>query len=154
MATPYADIYNSFLDKTTDSDFMKYSETNRETLMLNYMKRACAKFADICKKNLFDRNETTKQFNITLTDEEIDIISDGMIVEWLRPKYLYNENMKNVLNGKDYKIAASPANVLKEIRESYLQVENNFKSRMNRYSFMNSDINTWSANNTNIEELI
>ena len=86
----------------TDIDFLSLTTTVRETLMLGYMKRACTHFERICLFNLTDRNDTTKQFTATLTDEDIEIIVTGMLVEWMKPKYLYNPNMKQKMNTKDY----------------------------------------------------
>jgi hypothetical protein len=88
---------------------------------------------------LSDRNDITKQFNNTLANEIIDIIVSGMLVEWMKPKYLYNMNMKNVLNTKDYN-QYSPANLLKELRETYNNLVRTFESKLNRYSFMYGNI--------------
>lgn len=139
MATPYSTIYNSFLDQMSDLDFLSFTSNTRETLMLGYMNRACTQFEGICRLDLTDRNDTTKQFNATLTNEDIDIIVCGMLVEWMKPKYLYNVNMKNVLNTKDYN-QYSPANLLKELRETYNNLLRTFESKINRYSFMNGNI--------------
>ncbi len=139
MATPYSTIYNSFLDQMSDLDFLSLTNTTKETLMFGYMNRACIQFEEKCKIDLSDRNDITKQFNNTLANEIIDIIVSGMLVEWMKPKYLYNMNMKNVLNTKDYN-QYSPANLLKELRETYNNLVRTFESKLNRYSFMYGNI--------------
>lgn len=143
MATLYFDIYNPFLEKITDYDLPAFIETDRENILHGFMVRTCSKFQRICKCatkiDLSDRDETLKQFNDTLTDDIIDIITTGMTVEWLRPKYLYDDNMKNMLNTKDYNMAASPANMANSIRATYLQAKKEFESDMNKYSFVNGD---------------
>ena len=144
MATLYSDIYNSFLNRITDYDLPAFSEENRESILHGFMINACSKFKRICKNvskiDLSDRDETNKQFNSILTDEQIDIITTGMIVEWVKPKYYFDENMRNILNTKDYNMAASPVNVLGGVRNTYLQVKKEFESMMNKYSFANGDI--------------
>jgi hypothetical protein len=144
MATLYSDIYNSFLDRITDYDLPAFTEENRELILHGFMINSCTKFQRICKKisniDLSDRDDINKQFNSTLTDEQIDIITTGMIVEWVKPKYYFDENMRNILNTKDYNMAASPVNVLGGVRNTYLQVKKEFESMMNKYSFANGDI--------------
>ena len=145
MATLYSDIYNSFLNRITDYDLPAFTEENRESILYGFMISSCSKFKRVCKKmsgiDLSDRDEVNKQFNSSLSDEQKDIIATGMIVEWVKPKYYLDENMKNVLNTKDYSMAASPVNVLGGVRNTYLQVKKEFKSAINEYSFVNGDTN-------------
>ncbi len=145
MATPYSDIYNPFLEKITDSDLLALTIENRETILHGLMVRTCSKFKRICKYakeiNLSNRDDTNKVFNDTLSEEIIDIITTGMIVEWLKPKYLFDQNMRNILNTKDYSMAASPANMANSIRATYLEAKNEFESMMNKFSFVNSSDN-------------
>jgi len=143
MATLYSDVYNPFLEKITDYDLPAFAEADRENILHGFMIRTCTKFQRISKRatniDLSDKDETLKQFNGTLTDDIIDIITTGMTVEWLRPKYLYDDNMKNMLNTKDYSMAASPANMANSIRTTYLTTQKEFESAMNKYSFVNGD---------------
>ncbi len=139
MATSFSEIYNSFLDKITDTDLLTLSDSNRELFLNGLMESASGKFQGICLVDLTDKDEVVKQFNNTLSDEEIDIISTGMIVEWLKPKYFFNDNLKNSLNTKDYN-TFSTANLLKEIRETYLNTKKEFTSMINKYSYLNGNI--------------
>jgi hypothetical protein len=148
MATPYSVVYNSFLDKVSDTDLLALTTTNTELIILGYMNRTCTKFERICVFNLSDRDDTTRQFSDDLTDEDIDIISEGMLVEWYKPKLHFNENLKNVLNTKDYN-QYSPANLLKEIRESYKSAKNNFESMVNKYSYVHGAIEDLKPENYN-----
>lgn len=138
MATQYSDIYNSFLGKITDYDLPKFDDTDRKEILYGYMKSACVNFNKACKVNLYDRDETLLQFNVNLDDEIIDIISELMIVEWLKPKILSTENLKNCLSTKDFSLF-SPANLLKEIRETFTLCKNNTRSLINNYSFSHAD---------------
>lgn len=138
MATPYSDVINSFLPKVKDYDLLKYQEMEREEIVIRLMLKSCVKFSRVCKVDLTDRDDNLKQFNGDLDDEIIDIITEGMIVEWLKPRVYSSENLKNVLNTKDYN-QYSPANLLKELRETYQLSKKAYKSLINNYSFANAD---------------
>lgn len=140
METPYSEIYNSFLEKITDYNLPSFTNEDRENILHGLMIRASSKFKRLCKVDLSDKDDIIAQFNNTLDDEIIDIISTGMIVEWLKPKYYLDDHMQNMLNTNDYKLAASPANMLSSIRETYNQTKQEFKSAMNEYSFVHSEI--------------
>lgn len=144
MSTPYSDIYNVFLENVSDSDLLVFSEEDREKILYGFMDRACNNFQYVCKKvsniDLFDRDELLKQFNATLDSQIINIIVTGMVVEWLKPKYFYNENMKNILNTSDYNMAASPANMANSIRTTYLTTKQEFESMIRQYSYEHSNI--------------
>ena len=139
MATPFSDIYNSFLNKVTDVDLVEMESEDQELFLYGLMIQSCAKFNDICLIDLTDINNTSDQFNSTLTGEIINIISTGMIVEWLKPQYYFNDNLKNSLNTKDYS-TFSPANLLKEIRETYFTTKKEFEGMINNYSYINGNL--------------
>ena len=103
------------------------------------MKSACTKFAKVCKIDLYDRDEDLKQFNQDLNDEIIEILSENMLVEWLKPKVLFTDNLSNVLNTKDFSMY-SPANMLKELRETLSYLKKNARALINNYSFAHSEV--------------
>lgn len=138
MATQYSDVYNSFLGKITDYDLPKFEDIEKESILFGFMKSACVNFKNACNVDLYDRDETLKQFNINLDDEIIDIITELMIVEWLKPKVLSSENLKNCLSTKDFSLF-SPANLLKEMREILIYSRNNARGLINNYSFSHAD---------------
>jgi hypothetical protein len=143
MSTQYSVVYSGFLNRITDYDLPSFTEEDRESTLYNLMNQSCSKFCRICKNvsgiDLSKRDSENKQFLFDLSDEQLDIIETGMIVEWLKPKYYSDENMRNILNTKDYSMAASPVNVLGGVRNTYLQVKSEFESAMNKYSFVSED---------------
>ena len=138
MSTPYSDVYNDFLGKVTDYDLPKFIDTDREEILFGFMKSACVKFKKVCLVDLYDRDEVLTQFNQNLDDEIIDIITELMIVEWLKPKVLSTENLKNCLSTKDFSLF-SPANLLKEMREIFTKCKNDSRGLINNYSFSHAD---------------
>ena len=137
MATPYSDVYNTFLGKITDYDLPKFTDLDKEEILFGFMKSACVKFNKVCLINLYDRDENLKQFNKDLDDEIIDIISELMVIEWLKPKMLSTENLKNSLTTADYKILNTVS--LTSIKETYELCKKDTKSLINNYSFMHGD---------------
>ena len=121
MATPYSDVFNVFLGKITDYDLPKFNDIDREDILEGYMVSACVKFNKVCLVDLYDRNNDSKQFNNDLDDEIIDIITENMLVEWLKPKLLSTENLENALSTKDFSLF-SPANLLGNIRETMKEI--------------------------------
>lgn len=138
MATPYSDVYNAFLGKISDYDFPKFEDTEQEEILYGYMKSACVNFKKTCKVDLYNRDENNKQFNDSLDDEIVDIITELMVIEWLKPKILSSENLKNCLSTKDFSLF-SPANLLKEMRETLTVCKNDARKLINNYSFTHAD---------------
>ncbi|PLR72999.1 hypothetical protein CYJ37_12205 [Bacillus sp. UMB0728] len=92
--------------------------------MLPLLKSSIVNFR-YCDK-LGDRDDSLKQFNLDLSDEEQEILSVLMCVEYLTPKLLTDDLLKQKLNSKDYSLY-SQANQIKEIR----QVRDDFSSKAN-----------------------
>ena len=138
MATPYSKIIETFIGKVSDYDLPKFTDIEKEAIIVGFMISACTKFARICKVDLYDRDEVLKQFNQNLDDEIIEIITETMLVEWIKPKVLSSENLKNCLSTKDYSLF-SPANLLKELRETLITLKQESKKLINNYSFSHAD---------------
>lgn len=137
MATKYDIVYSWFLHKVTDYDLPAFTDIEKEYVLLGYLKSACVKFSS-CKINLFDRDDTLKQFNQTLDDEILDILSENMIISWLQPRLNNTENLKNALSTKDFNLY-SPANLLKELRETFKEINSNARKMISNYSFRHAN---------------
>lgn len=137
--TLYSEVIEVFINKITDMDLPKFEDLTRETIIVGYMKSACTKFAKVCEVDLNDRDKVLGCFNSDLDDEIIDIITENMLVEWLKPKVLFTDNLSNVLNTKDFSMY-SPANMLKELRETLAYLKKNARGLINNYSFAHSEV--------------
>ncbi len=137
--TPYSEVIEVFINKITDMDLPRFDDLTRDAIIIGYMKSACTKFAKVCEVDLYDRDEVMECFSNSLDDEIIDIITENMLVEWLKPKVLFTDNLSNVLNTKDFSMY-SPANMLKELRESLAYLKKNAKGLVNNYSFAHSEV--------------
>ena len=83
-------------------------------------------------------------FEQDLDDDAIEVLSLGVAFYWLSYKTLDTKLLKNVLNSKDY-YYYSPANLLKEVQTLRATIDEEYHSKMRKYSYIGSNINTWKA---------
>ena len=72
-----------------------------------YMKRAIAAFRKICKYDLSTTgDDVIREFDIDIADGDLDeladIISEGMLVQWMKPFTYRQESLESVLNTRDF----------------------------------------------------
>jgi len=119
MATNYSEVNEVFLQKITDfylANLLSSTPTIAENRMLGWMKSSIAMF-DRCKANLYDRNDVTKNFNIDLTDKEIEILSFFMCYHWALPVIQNLLHLKHQLGDTAFKLSGTQANHLKALQE-------------------------------------
>ncbi len=117
MATPYSVIDNLFISKITDNSLLTMADEFIEKTLDQYRFSAGVRFKK-CKK-LSDKNEELRQYNQDLTDEEIEILTNYMVLEWITPRINAIRNLEPVMTTKDYKVY-SQANFL----DSMLKLKN------------------------------
>lgn len=143
MSLAYDAFTAAFLAKVTSFDF-PLDEIERADMVDGYMKHAIAEFKNVCKYDLSSTaDDTARQFNIDVLDADLyeltNIVSEGMLVHWMRPYVFRQENLENVLNTKDF-TTYSPAELLFRIRETYTMVQKNFTNMMREYSYNHGDL--------------
>lgn len=141
MATPFTDIYARAIFRFADYEFLKQDIETREGVLEKYLISAKTEFQRVCKTDLGDYDLELKQFNQTLDDEVIEILSLGIAFYWLSYKALNSELLKNVLNSKDY-YYYSPANLLKEVQTLRKTLRSEFNSKMRQHSYKENTIST------------
>jgi hypothetical protein len=141
MATPFTDIYARAIFRFADYEFLKQDIETREGVLEKYLISAKTEFQRVCKTDLGDYDLELKQFNQTLDDEVIEILSLGIAFYWLSYKALNSELLKNVLNSKDY-YYYSPANLLKEVQTLRKTLRSEFNSKMRQHSYNENTIST------------
>ncbi len=145
MSVPYDVFSGAFLAKVTEYDFINMMDKDREDVVDGYMKRAIAEFNKICKYDLSTGDDELREFDVDIADGDIDeivnIVSDGMIVQWMR-QYLYRaDNLENILNTPDF-YAYSPAELTYRITNAYQTSRKNFIQDMREYSYNHGDLTT------------
>jgi hypothetical protein len=133
MATPFEDVYDFFLSKVTDFSFANFTDDELEDELAQYLRSASVKFFSAGDVRL-QKDFTFKEFTNDLTDLEKEILASLMIVEYLNPKIIATENMKQFLASKEYKIY-SQANHLSKMIELRNQIKSEVNHLMTLYSY-------------------
>lgn len=115
MATSYQEINEFFLRKISDYSYVNLTQAELEDHLKGYMISAITKFRH-SQSDLTDRDNALNQFNQTLADNEKEIISTLMVVEYLSNKVVTSDLIKQSLSNKDWKIY-SQANHIEELRK-------------------------------------
>jgi len=138
MSTPFQSVYDSFLMKVEDYSFLNLTQEDLESDLENYLNISSAKFR-VCKKDLSDKNLTTKEFNVDLSIMEIEILSSLMVVEYLKPQITTSNLLKQKMTDKDFKIY-SQGNHLDQLMKLYKQMKHESQSLINDYSFYSNSL--------------
>ena len=144
MGVPYDNFTEAFLSKVTEYEFVNLKDIERNGLIDGYMKRAIASFKKICKYDLSTTgDDIIREFDVEINngdlDEIIDIVSEGMLVQWMKPYTYKQENLENVLNTKDF-TTYSPSELIMRIGNAYAAVQKNFTNMMREYSYNHGDL--------------
>lgn len=143
MSVSYNLFTAAFLGKVTEYDFIKLDDYDRNSVVDGYMKRACAQFNKICKYDLVTGDDALRELQATIPDDEIDeivdIVSEGMMVQWMKPYFYRADNLENVLNTSDFS-QYSPAELLYRITNAYNTSKRDFTNMMREYSYNHGDL--------------
>lgn len=112
--TQYSTLYERCLSKLTDPTLAMLPEEDLEQLLYGWMLGAIAKHRK-CTSDLSDRDDTLNQFNVTLTDLEIEILGILMAREWVSSQLLSVTNTLQVFSGKETNYYSQAAH-LKELQ--------------------------------------
>lgn len=144
MSISYDLFVNAFLNKITEFEFIRLDEINRTEIVDGYLKRAVSAFKKNCKYNLSSAsNSQTREFEIDVADQDIDelvdIISEGMVVQWLKPYVYKQELLENTINTRDYQ-TYSPAELLARVGNAYAKVQKDYTQLIREYSYNHGDL--------------
>lgn len=144
MSVSYDTFVGAFLAKITEYDFSNMWEEDRDNLVDGYMKRSIASFRPICKYDLSTTaNDNFREFDVDIPDEDLDeitdIVSEGMLVQWMKPYVYKQDGLESFLNTKDYS-GYSPAELLKSIGSACKDAQRNFTNMKREYSYVHGDL--------------
>ena len=145
METISYDVFTTaFLLKIMEYEFASIDEDERTEMVDAYMKRAIADFKSICVYDLSSTgDDDEREFDVEIPDEDIDeivdIISEGMVVQWLKPYVYKQENLELALNTRDF-TTYSPAELLRRVGEAYKQAQRDFVNMQREYSYRHGDL--------------
>lgn len=147
MSVPYDLFTEAFLSKITEFDILQLEDEDQTAIVDGYMKRAFSNFIRMCDYDFTTTgDDELRSFEVEVDgndlDEIVDIISEGMVVQWLKP-YLYKQTLlQNVLNTRDFTVY-SPAELLKQVRTTYEKSQKDFTQMMREYSFNHGKLRSY-----------
>ena len=144
MSVPYDKFTEAFLSKVTEFEFVNMRDFERNGLIDGYMKRAISAFKSVCQYDLSSTaDDVIREFNVDIPAEDIDeiveIVSEGMLVQWMKPYTYKQENLELVLNTRDF-TTYSPAELLNLISDAYAKAQKDFVSMVREYSYNHGDL--------------
>lgn len=144
MGIPYDLFTGAFLSKITEFEFVQLAEENRTAIVDGYMKRAVSAFKKNCKYDLASAyDDELREFTVDAdtadVDELVDIISEGMVVQWLKPYTYKQELLENVLSTKDF-TTYSPAELLLRVGNAYAKAQKDYTQMIREYSYNHGDL--------------
>jgi len=144
MSLSYDTFTMAFLAKISEFDFINMESESRTDIVDGYMKRAVTAFRKNCKYDLFTTaNDNDRVFNIDVADDDldelVDIISEGMLVQWMKPYVYKQENLEMLLNTRDF-TSYSPAELLMRIGNAYAKAQKDYTQMIREYSYNHGDL--------------
>ena len=144
MTISYDALTGAFLNKISEFELLQLDDNTRTEMIDGYRKRAVSAFRKNCKVDLFttgDDDERVYHVNIDEDDmdELVDIISEGMLVQWLKP-YVYQQDLlQNLMNTRDYTLY-SPAELLMRVGNAYAKAQKDYTQMIREYSYNHGDL--------------
>ena len=144
MGVSYDLFGGAFLAKITEYEFLQLPAADRTQIVDGYMKKAIVAFKKNCKYDLTTTaDDSSREFGVDIADEDIDelaeIISEGMVVQWLKPYIYQQENLQNALNTRDFS-TYSPAELLMRIGNAYEKAQKDYIQMIREYSYNHGDL--------------
>ena len=125
--TPFSEVYSNFLSKITDDMYMELTPQDTYKILRQLLLSALAKFEfprQSLDYQLRENEQETEEgellieeewaFINKLTNEEINIITTYMIVEWIGQQLASVENVRMKYSGSDFKFT-SQANHMQKL---------------------------------------
>ena len=136
---PYDLFTEAFLSKITEYEFANMTDFGRTSAVDGYMKRAISAFKKICKYDLTTTaDDNVREFFVEIDDgdldEIVDIVSEGMLVQWMKPYVYHQDSLENILNTRDFS-SYSPAELLKRVGDAHAAAKKDFIQMMREYSY-------------------
>ena len=121
--TNLRDIYDKFLDKTTDDMYMELTREETDALLFPMFESAIQWF-EFPRFDIQDYDADLEEYNCTLTKEEVNIIATYMMVEWFNQQLASVELTRMKYTGSDFKMTsqANHMHKLKDLKKEYERV--------------------------------
>lgn len=139
----------AFLQKITEFDLLELSAQQRGHLTDSYLTRALSELVPLCR-GYFTVGVDAEHRKVVFggkadswdsldSTEIVNIVSEGMLIHWLKPYVNRQESLENVVNTRDYS-TYSPAELLKRVGERYKAAMRDFKQMALEYTYAHGDL--------------
>lgn len=143
MSVSYDVFAGAFLSKVTEYTFIQLQDENRTAIVDGFLRRAITKFAKVCKYDISSYDDDNRVFNVDIPQDDleeiVDIVSEGMLEQWMKPYVYRQENLENILNSRDF-TTYSPAELLLRISNAYAKVQKDYTNMIREYSYNHGDL--------------
>lgn len=135
MATSYEKIYDSLLPKFRSYEIPLMTTEEVKDYLYDFLMTAIPKF-HVCRKNLQDRDDILQRFNVELSDIEIEILSNYLLIELLDSEYIRVPSLLKIsLPSSDFK-AFSKANMVDKLMAMHKTYISENETLLSRYAWM------------------
>ena len=122
MPTSYEKLYENLLPKFRSYEIPLMSTEEVKDYLHDFLIPAISRF-HVCRKDLNDRDDILQRFNADLSDIEVEILSNYLLIEYIDSEYVITPTLLKVqLPSTDFK-SYSSANMLEKLmnmRKTYL----------------------------------
>lgn len=135
MATSYEKLYENLLPKFRSYEIPLMTTEEVKDYLHDYLIPAISRF-HVCRKDLRDRDDILQRFNVELSDIEIEILSNYLLIEYIDSEYIRVPSLLKVqLPSSDFK-AFSPANFLEKLMNMHKTYVSENETLLSRYAWM------------------
>lgn len=135
MATPYEKLYENLLPKFRSYEIPLMSVEEVKDYLHDFLIPAISRF-HVCRKDLNDRDDIIQTFNADLSDIEIEILSNYLLIEYIDSEYIRTPSLLKVqLPSSDFKVF-SPANFLDKLMAMHKTYVTENETLLSRYAWM------------------
>lgn len=113
MATPYEKVYGRFLNRVTDFNLADLDDHTLNEMMKDWLDSAIIRTRT--SSDLSARDDEAEVFENDLTDQDVELLSMGMVLAWLDQRIQSTEYTSLFVGGKEQKFYA-PSAQLAELR--------------------------------------
>lgn len=135
MPTTYEKIYENILPKLRSYDLPIMTEEEVKATFHDYLIPATVRF-HTCRQDLTDRDDELEQFNVDLTNVEIEIICNYMLLEYIDSNNIRTDLLLKVNLGSSDFNTYSPANMLDKLMEMHNKFLSENEGLLSRYSWL------------------
>ena len=135
MGTPIQDVFDKFMIQIDDDTKYYMEATLLDELLRLYLSKAISKFRD-CQKEL---KIVDDYFTEELDDDEQFILAQFMVLQWLSPKILCNDNLTIQFSDVDYN-QKNPASLLTSLKDMKREIEKSLQRDLVEYSYKNRKV--------------